>query len=133
LLKLKTDYDRFRLENGGSDFIDPTDEFLRHFNLFRRSIEENRLYISNELSDKYDDWYSDAASYFQKMDEVEFNVQAHSTEKSSYDTREIIWQEQEPIIQELVSRTFEKMATVIAQIEDDVKVIRNNVSSIENT
>ncbi|EGG98480.1 hypothetical protein imdm_2310 [gamma proteobacterium IMCC2047] len=67
------------------------------------------------------------------MDEAEFNIQAHSTEASSYEMQERIWQEQEPIVHELVSKTYEKMTTVIAQIEDDVKVIRSNVSSIENT
>lgn len=130
LLKLKTNYERFRYESGSFDFVDPSDDFLSHFNLFRKNIESNRLYISNDLSDKYDSWYLDAAQYFRKIEEVEFNISLHSFNGIESDYHEAIWSEQSPIISALVANTLSKMTEVIEQIEADVKQIRAHVSAI---
>lgn len=124
LLRLKTDYDKFQYESGTFDIIDPTSDFLSHFNLFRKSIEENRLYISNELSQKYDDWYMEAAQYFRKMEEEEYAVMSSSGEID----HEEVWMAQVPIIHDLVSNTGKKMALVLTQIEHDVREIRERVS-----
>lgn len=133
LLKIKIDYDKFRYEDGSFDFIDPTYEFLSHFELFRKSIEENRLYISNDLSKKYDEWYLEAAPYFRKLEAVEFNIQAHAGAVTDNDLYNDIWAEQGPIIHDIVENTIEKMGLVIKQIDHDVENIRNSVNTVENT
>jgi len=133
LLKIKTDYDKFRYEDGSFDFIDPNYEFLSHFKLFRKNIEENRLYISNDLSEKYDDWYLEAAPYFRKIEEVEFNIQANAGGTEDSEVYHDIWEKQEPIIHDLVKNTIENMGLVIKQIECDVKTIRDSVNTVENT
>lgn len=133
LLKIKIDYDKFRYEDGSFDFIDPTYEFLSHFELFRKSIEENRLYISNDLSKKYDEWYLEAAPYLRKLEEVEFNIQAHAGASEDKDLYHDIWSEQAPIIHDLVENTIEKMGLVIKQIDYDVENIRDSVNTVEST
>jgi hypothetical protein len=133
LLIIKTNYDKFRYEDGSFEFIDPTYDFLSHFKLFRKSIEENRLYISNDLSDKYDDWYLEAALYFRQLEETEFNIQAHAGGTDNRVVNEEVWEAQEPINQNLVNNTIEKMALIIKQIELDVRKIRESVNTVEST
>lgn len=132
LLIIKTNYDKFRYEDGSFEFIDPTYDFLSHFKLFRKSIEENRLYISNELSDKYDDWYLDAAFYFRQLEETEFNIQANAGGTDNEVVNSEVWAAQEPINQNLVNNTTEKMALIIKQIELDVRKIRESVNTVES-
>ncbi|WP_076011065.1 hypothetical protein [Alteromonas abrolhosensis] len=133
LLIIKAEYEKFKHEDGSFEFIDPTYEFISHFKKFRKSIEENRLYISNELSDKYDDWYLDAATYFRKIEEIEFNIQAHAGGEDSNKVNRMVWEEQEPVNQDLVNNTIEKMASIIKQIEIDVRKIRESVNFVEVT
>jgi len=131
LLKLKMDYDRFKNESGSFEYIDPTNEFLSHFKLFKEKIEENRLYISNEISEKYDAWYKQAAPYFQRIEEVEVSAYANQSPSTKVEpSPQDIWENQEPIICELVSDTFEKMSQVISQIDSDVREIRRNMSVV---
>jgi hypothetical protein len=133
LLNIKADYDKFYYENGSFDFIDPTYEFLSHFKHFRKNIEENRLYISNDLSERYDAWYLEAAPYFRRLEEIEFNIQAHAGGTPEIEVDQDIWAEQEPVTQDLVNNTIDTMGLVIKQIEIDVKKIRSSVNTIENT
>ena len=136
LLKLKTNYDNFRHENGSLEMYDPTDEILSHFNLFRKKIEENRLYISNDLSEKYDDWYLKAAPYLKEMDSVGIthqmlrdNLDATPDKQQRLD--EEMYEEIQSIIYNLINSTTEKMDVLIRQIETDVKKIRSSVSIIK--
>lgn len=131
LLQLKTDYDRFKNESGTFEYIDPTEDFLSHFKLFKEKIEENRLYISNEISDRFDEWYKQAAPYFQRIEEVAISAYAEPKFIAGVESSpEGIWEDQEPIIRELISDTFEKMSLVISQIETDVKEIKRNIGVI---
>jgi hypothetical protein len=132
LLKLKTDYDRFQNESGSFEHIDPTEQILSHFKLFKEKIEDNRLYISNELSDKYNVWNVDAGPFFQRLEAAEMEVYAYGGFESDKNSlAAAIWDVQEPIIKELVAETFVKMTAVIQQIEKDVKNIKNNMSLID--
>ncbi|MUL04314.1 hypothetical protein GNP89_19305 [Aliivibrio fischeri] len=133
LLKLKTDYDKFVNESGSFEYIDPTTDFLSHFNLFKAKIEDNRLYISNELSTVFDDWYKEAAPYFQRIEEEEVSYYASSSMHEGRDVDpQLIWERQEPIIRELVSQTIFKMTDVIKQIDKDVSEIRTSMA-LKNT
>ncbi|MFV8458887.1 hypothetical protein ACNO5M_27810, partial [Vibrio owensii] len=133
LIKLKTDYEIFSNESGSFEYIDPTSDFLTHFNSFKKNIEENRLYITNELSDVFDDWYKQASSYFQRIEEVEISLYASNTfPRSEAVEPESIWLEQEPIIRKLISDTMPKMMLVLKQIDKDVSDIRGTMT-LKNT
>lgn len=131
LLKLKTDYDRFQNESGTFEYIDPTNQILSHFSLFKKEVEDNRLYISNELSDNYDNWYEQAAPFFQRIESAEMDLHANSRFSSNSEVHpQDVWDVQEPIFEEFVTNTFDKMTTVINQITLDVKEIKNSMSLV---
>jgi len=133
LLKLKVEFDKLRYEDGTTEIFNPSYNFASHFNLFRENIENNRIYISNELSDKYDAWYHDATPYFRKMNEIEFEIEAQSGDSQIDSVMNEIFFQQSPIVNELVNNTIEKMTDIIDQIEKDVQLIRRNLSSIESS
>jgi hypothetical protein len=121
LIKLKNDYDKFSNESGTFEYINPTIDFLTHFNLFKENIEENRLYITNELSDAFDNWYKKSSAYFQRIEAVEFNLSTRSETIES----DVIWLQQEPIIRDLISNTMSEMMVILDQINKDVSDIRS--------
>ena len=133
LLKLKTDFDHFQHESGRFEYIDPTSDILSHFTLFKEKIENNRLYISNELSDKYDNWYKQASPFYQKLEtvEMEIKINAYSNENiAPQAVTQNIFHAQYPILEKLIHESYDKMNEVIEQIEEDVKSIKTSINVV---
>lgn len=131
LLKLKTDFDHFQYENGRFEYIDPTNDILSHFTLFKEKIENNRLYISNELSDKYDQWYKQASPFYQQLESTEMEIHVHAQPDTDPEAlTQDVWHAQYPILEKLVNESYEKMSVVIKQIEIDVKAIKNSMNVV---
>lgn len=134
LLNILKDHDKFINESGSFEFIEPTDTIFNHYSSLKKVIENNRLYISNELSDKFDEWYKEASPFLQKMDQVEYELHSsRGANESDMDIAQSIWDEQQQISSNLVFETNEKMSLLIKQINLDVAKIRGVINTIQAT
>lgn len=135
LLSIQKEYDKFTKESGSCEFIDPTDTISSYYDLLKKELEENRLYISNELSDKFDDWYVVASPFFQNIDKVQYEFQqGENTKKSEIESlQQAIRDEEEKIRRELISATYVQMSALMQQISKDIKEIRKSINTIQDT
>jgi len=122
LLYEKTEYYKILNEDETFEMMDyPPEVYYDFFTKIRKIIDENRLYISNELSDKYDKLYFKIAPYIRKLGLDEYhaesnNVPAHDFQKSTY--------------HDMVSKTSKESSAVLDQIDIDVKQIKSKIEFI---
>lgn len=128
LLELRLVFEKFRNEDGSFRFINPTEGYHQRFNDIRQAIEKNRLYITNQLAEAYDNWYREAAQYIRQIDEIEYEEVSCAVGPSDINTMQRILERQESVIEGLVTKTFIKMDTLINQIEKDVSLIRTRMA-----
>jgi hypothetical protein len=129
LLTLKIYFNKFYKESHdlevGED--DPTDHFYSLFMKCREMLESNKLYISSELSNKYDQWHTKALPYLKQA-----NVEGYHAHGMAYTERENwenVWEAQAPIFSKMIGESFTEMLGIFEQIDRDIALIRENINS----
>jgi hypothetical protein len=135
LLSIQKNYDKLTKESCSGEFIDSTKEISQYYESLKKELEENSLYISNELSDKFDNWYFIASSFFQDIDKVQYEGQQDGNTKTSEteSIQQAMYDKREYIMSNLISATDVQMSALLQQISDDIKEIRKSINTIQNT
>lgn len=92
-----------------------------YYNFFvkiRNILDKNRMYISNELSNKYDALYYKIAPLLKKLGLDEVYAEMNNTDSTAF--KDITYSE-------MVSKTSEELDALLQQIDDDVRFIRAKV------
>lgn len=122
LLYEKTEYYKIINEDEAFEMMDyPPEVYYDFFVKIRKIIDENRLYISNELSDKYDVLYYKIAPYIRKLGLDEYHAEANNVPPHDF---------QESTYHDMVSNTSKESSEVLDQIDIDVKQIKSKIEFI---
>jgi hypothetical protein len=122
LLYEKTEYYKIINEDETFEMMDyPPEVYYNFFVKIRKIIDENRLYISNELSDKYDKLYYKIAPYIRKLELDEYHAEANNVPSHDF---------QENTYHDMVSNTSDELSEVLKQIDVDVKQIKSKIEFI---
>jgi hypothetical protein len=106
---------------------DPTDEFYSLFMRCRESLESNKLYISDELSNKYDQWHKKAAPFLKQANIEGFH--AHGLAHTENKNNQNVWEAEAPILSEMIHATMEEMKSIFSQVDKDIILIRSNINA----
>lgn len=129
LIKLKIDFFKFLDEDYALEvgIEDPTDEFYSLFMRCRESLESNKLYISDELSNKYDQWHKKAAPFLKQANIEGFH--AHGLAHTENKNNQNVWEAEAPILSEMIHATMEEMKSIFSQVDKDIILIRSNINA----
>jgi len=130
LLELKNDYMRFDRESHVPEVEDPTDGYYDIYSRIRSVIETNKLYISNELADAYEHWYSKASPLFR-----EANVEGYHTYENSCGDNQLNREIEADLAQshklsQMITATKGEMESLLSQIDSDVADIRLKIENL---
>lgn len=122
LLYEKTEYYKILNEDEVFEMMDyPPEVYYDFFIKIRKIIDKNRLYISNELSDKYDKLYFKIAPYIRKLGLDEYHAEANNMPIHDF---------QESTYHDMVSQTSKESSDMLDQIDIDVKQIKSKIEFI---
>ena len=122
LLYEKIEYYKIINEDEAFEIMDyPPEVYYDFFKKIRKIIDENRLYISNELSNKYDKLYYKIAPFIRKLDLDEYYADANNVNSKDF---------QENTYHDMVSKTSKEMDELLKQIDVDVKQIKTKIELI---
>ena len=129
LSKIRNEFVRYKNESHelehGDLFEDVTTRFSGFFARCREVIEENKLYISSELADRYDDWYGIAHPYYKQS-----VLDGYETHQSSYNDdngKMHVYYSELGAISEMIHQTMPQMEAIFAQVDHDIAKIRSYV------
>lgn len=129
LLDLKMSFKSLVEESHVTEVDDPTYEFYPYFTECRAIIERNKLYITKELSQKFDHWLDKASPYFKKANLA--GNQAHKDPCADQDRYQNIIDAQNPIHANLIIDTMDELQAVFRQVDEDVAKIRYKIDNPE--
>lgn len=115
----------------GNLFEDVTEQFLGFFARCRQVIEANKLYISGELSRRYDEWYSLAHPYY-KQSRLD-GYDAHQNSFNNDEGEMKIYYAELGAKSAMVEKTMPQMEAIFAQIDSDISEIRDYVELAVST
>ncbi len=119
LLYEKTEYYKITYEDESFEMMDyPPEVYYNFFTKIRKIIDDNRLYISNELSEKYDVLYYKIAPYIKKLGFDEFHADANNVHPQDY---------QESTYHDMVSKTSNELDSILKQVDIDVKQLKSKI------
>jgi hypothetical protein len=124
LLNFKVEFYKFNNEN--HDFEEPTAEYHTLFKKCRKIIESNQLYISEDLSAAYNNWYTKALPYLKRANIDGFDAYEN---RDGDNEGNCVWVAQSPIFSEMNENTANEMNKILAQIERDISVFRTNIEA----
>ncbi|SMC74758.1 hypothetical protein SAMN02746065_10928 [Desulfocicer vacuolatum DSM 3385] len=125
LLKISVQFRRFAIESIYSEIDDPTDEFWNFQRKTRELIENNRLYVSEDLFEKYVIWYEKAVAYFKAADIAGY--EAHGQSYTEEENLMNVWDAQHPEYAKLVKNTNDEFVAILDQIEKDIDRLRKSI------
>lgn len=135
LSKIGNEFARYKNESHelehGDLFEEVTERFSGFFARCRKVIEANKLYISSELAERYDEWYGVAHPYYKKS--VLDAYEAHQTSHDDDHGRMEVYYSQLGAISEMVHETMPQMEAIFAQIDTDISRIRDYVELAVST
>jgi hypothetical protein len=135
LSKISNEFTRYKNESHqlehGDLFEDVAEQFSGFFARSREVIESNKLYISGELSLRYDEWYSSAHPYYKKS--VLDGYEAHQNSFDDDDGRMRVYCSELGAISEMVGKTMPQMEAIFVQIDSDISKIRDYVELAVDT
>lgn len=135
LSKIRNEFARYKNESHelehGDLFEDVTDRFSGFFVRCREVIEANKLYISSELAERYDEWYGVAHPFYKQS--VLDGYEAHQNSYDDDDGRMQVYYSQLGAISEMVEQTMPQMEAIFAQIDTDISRIRDYVDLAVST
>lgn len=127
LSKIKNEFYRYTNESHelehGDLFEDVTERFSGFFKHCREIIEANKLYISSELAERYDAWYSVAHPYYKKS--VLDGYEAHQSSFDDNDGRMQVYYSELGAISEMIDETMPQMRAIFDQVDKDISKIRD--------
>lgn len=125
LVELRLKYFRYKNESAlvEEDGADAIETFYTYFVQCKTLIEDNALYISPELSIRYDKWMNEAIKCFKQesTDGFEVHGQANTHEENAMNVHSA----QFPARNALVNNTQELMESIFEQVNTDLRIIRN--------
>lgn len=130
LLDLKVKFYAFCNESHVTEVDDQTYDFYNLFSECRRSIESNKLYISEELSKKFDSWRDKAAPYLKEANLEGYR--AHEWAPGSPDDYQNIIDAQSPVHAKMIMETMSEMEAIFEQVDIDVAKIRHKIDNPEH-
>jgi len=125
LLAVKNDFGRFVGESAMSEVDDPTDELCSFYLKTKRIIEDNRMYVTGRLSEKYSFWYRKAAPYLKKAELAGYDADGRANDE--FENEENIMAAQNPILSKMVFDTQHEMQEIFSQIDRDIDQIRTQI------
>lgn len=125
LSAVKNDFGRFVGESAMSEVDDPTDNLCSFYLKAKRIIEDNRMYVTGRLSEKYLVWYKKAAPYLKKAQLAGYD--AHGRADDEFENEENIMAAKNPILSEMVLDTQHEMQEIFSQIDRDIDQIRAQI------
>ncbi len=90
-------------------------------------LESNKLYISSELSNKYDFWHSKALPFLKEANVEGYH--AHGKAYTEHENWKNIWAAQAPIFSKMISESLSEMLDIFEQIDRDIALIRDSIDS----
>ena len=129
LLNLKIDFNKFYKESHELKVgeHDPTEHIYAMFMKCREMLESNKLYISPELSNKYDLWYSKALPLLQEANVEGYH--AHGMAYTERENRQNICDAQNPIFAQMTIETLAEMLDIFVQVDRDIALLREHIDS----
>lgn len=129
LTTLRDQYYRYKHEDAIKEEhpSDAVETYYTYFINCKSILEGNSLYISEELSLRYDQWMEQAVTHLKKAsaDGAEVNGKAYTDDENQQNIHDA----QFPARNELVNNTQESMEKIFDQIKEDLRKIRLLVSS----
>ena len=129
LLDLKVRFYSFCHESHVTEADDPTYDFYALFNECRKNIESNKLYVSKELSEKFDVWRDKASPYLKEANLEGYNI--HEASSGRPDSYQDIIDAQNPIYSKMIMETMNEMNAIFDQVDIDIACIRNKIDNPE--
>ncbi len=127
LLNLKVKFYSFTDESHVPEVDDPTDDFFNLFIECRKNIESNKLYISEELSNRFDKWRDKASPYLKKA-----NIEGYHAHEFSYNPEDCyhnVNKAQHPIHTEMIIETMNEIKAIFNQVDIDVAKMRHKIDN----
>lgn len=116
LIKQKVEYQRVLNEDPRYKHEDnPKSFYYQTFNNFKNIIAENKLYVSDELAEKYDVLYAKILPNMNKLADDELHDEIDDGSRSLAN---------DSIYDEIYSETSEEMKALLDQIDRDSKIIK---------
>lgn len=129
LSKIRNEFVRYKNESHelehGDLFEDVTTRFSSFFARCREVIEENKLYISSELADRYDAWYGVAHPYYKQS--VLDGYETYQSLPDDDDGKMHVYYSELGAISEMIDQTRPQMEAIFAQVDHDIAQIRSYV------
>lgn len=129
LSKIKNEFIRYKNESHepavSDNFESVTNRFEGYFERCRNVIEINKLYISSELSEKYDVWYQLAYPYYQESE-----IDGYEVYSSSWGAAEDVANANFAslgALSAMIQETMPQMEAIFAQVDQDIACIREYV------
>ncbi|MGO3344840.1 MAG: hypothetical protein ACTIM4_07895 [Marinomonas sp.] len=125
LVELRLKYFRYKNENAmvEEDPADAIEAFYTYFVQCKTLIEDNALYISPQLSIRYDEWMEKATKCFKQ--ESTDGLEVHGLAYTQHENGENIHNAQFPARNALVNQTQELMENIFEQVNADLSIIRS--------
>ena len=133
MLSLKNNYIQFDKESHIPEVDDPTDDYYRLYKDFRFIIENNKLYISNNLSSAYENWYIQASPYLKEAKITGYQTHNNTHCDNDIDRGFEVELAQNQKISEMIIKTKDDMGIFIKQIDIDVAEIRSTIENLVRT
>lgn len=129
LSKIKNEFVRYKNESHELAVLDDleniTDRFNDYFERCRNIIEINKLYVSSELSKKYDEWYQRAYPYYQESEIDGYEVYSSSWGKAEDAVNAHF--ASLSALSKMIEKTMPQMEAIFAQVDHDIAQIRSYV------
>lgn len=125
LVELRLKYFRYKNENAmvEEDPSDAIEAFYTFFVQCKTLIEDNALYISPELSIRYDKWMDEATKCFKQ--ESTDGLEVHGLAYTQHENDVNVHNAQFPARNALVNETQELMENIFEQVNADLSIIRS--------
>lgn len=133
LLTSKNNYIQFDKESHIPEVDDPTNDYYRLYVDFRKIIENNKLYISNNLSNAYENWYIQASPYLKEAKIKGYQTYGNTHCNNDIDRDFEVELAQNQKISEMIIKTKDDMEIFIKQIDTDVAEIRLTIEKLVRT
>jgi len=129
LLHEKIEYFKIIHEDAGFELQDyPLEVYHNFYSKTKSIINDFRLFISNELSDKYDELYFKTSPYIVKLGIEEYYVEM--SQLSSEEAHYALDSKQQSIYREMITDTSKEMEAFLNQIDEDVKQLKKKMEFI---
>ncbi|MGR6862569.1 hypothetical protein ACU5EH_20865 [Aliivibrio salmonicida] len=124
LSELRLKYFRYKNENAliEEDPADAIETFYMYFVQCKTLLEDNALYISPQLSIRYDKWMSEASKCFKQ--ESADGLDVHGLAYTSHENMMNVYDAQFHARNALVNNTQELMESIFEQVNSDLGIIR---------